>query len=73
MKHKKSNIIQVRDDVFVPLDNIDIIIKTKTNPKDNSTLKDYIYVIYLKNSKFQWISVDITDYNKYLKKYYSFN
>jgi len=72
MKHKKSNIIQVRDDVFVPIDNIDIIIKTKTNPKDNSTLKDYIYVIYLKNSKFQWISIDIEDYNKYLKKYYSF-
>lgn len=64
-----NDIIQVREDIYIQKSNIDCIVKTKTNPKDNSTLKDYVYVIYLKNSKYSWIQLSIDQYNKYMAKY----
>ena len=67
-KIRKSNdIIRLRDDVYVYKENIDCIVKTNIDPKDKSNLKEDIYVIYLKNSHFNWISLTKEQYNKYLK------
>lgn len=73
MKNRKSNldqIIKIREDIYIQKNNIDCIIKTKTSPKDSVTvLKDYVYVVYLKNSKYNWIQLSIEEFNKYLQKY----
>jgi hypothetical protein len=66
-KHKNQEIVQLRDDFFVNKDNIDSIIKTNIDPKDKSKLEEDIYVIYLKNSHYNWISINKEQFNKYLK------
>ena len=67
-KRRNIGIIQLRDDVFVYKENIDCIIKTNIDPKEKITLKEDIYVVYLKNSHFNWISLTKEQYNKYLKQ-----
>ena len=65
----KDDFIILRHDVIVNKMNIDCIIKTKNSPKDNSVLKDYIYVVFLKNSKYNWIQLTNEEYDIYAKRY----
>lgn len=69
LKKLKTNIIQVREDVYVNIDNIDSIIKTTKDPKDNSVLDKPMYVVYLKNSKYNWIGVDTKEFETLIKPY----
>ena len=47
-RSKDDIIIQLRNDVFVNKNNIDLIIKTNVNPKDGSTFDTECYLVYLK-------------------------
>ena len=49
--------------------DIDSIIKTTKDPKDNSTLDKPMYVVYLKNSKYNWIGVDVKEFETLIKPY----
>jgi len=71
MKHRitKKQILQIRDDVYINVDNIDSIIKTNKDPKEGNILRNEIYVVYLKNSKYNWIAISINDFNKLIKPY----
>ena len=64
-----KQILQIRDDVLVNIDTIDSIIKTNKDPKDGKDLDTEIYVVFLKNSKYNWIAVSIDDFNKLIKPY----
>ena len=66
-KHKNQEIVQLREDFFVNKDNIDSIIKTNIDPRDKTKLEEDIYVIYLKNSHYTWISINKEQFNKYIK------
>lgn len=68
-KNKSKNLVQLRDDVVVGSDKIDIILKTNKNPKDNTTLSEDIYVVYLnKDSKYSYIIITEEDFKKYIKQ-----
>lgn len=71
MKLRKNNtkILHVRNDVWVNVENIDAIVRTNKDPKDNKNLPDDIYVIYLKNSKYNWIAISVNDFNTLIKPY----
>lgn len=66
-KPKNNNILQIRDDIVLKIDNIDIILKTNINPKDNAHLKEDMYVIYLNNSKYSYIMITQEEFNTYIK------
>lgn len=68
-RSKDDIIIQLRNDVFVNKNNIDLIIKTNVNPKDGSTFDTECYLVYLKNSKYNWVQVSENEFNTYIKKY----
>lgn len=66
-KNKKSDILQIRDDIVLNINNIDVILKTSLNPKDNTQLKEDMYVIYLNNSKYSYIMITQEEFNMYIK------
>lgn len=66
-KNRKSDILQIRDDIVLNINNIDVILKTSLNPKDNTQLKDDMYVIYLNNSKYSYIMITQEEFNTYIK------
>jgi hypothetical protein len=66
-KNKKSDILQIRDDIVLNINNIDVILKTSLNPKDNTQLKEDMYVIYLNNSKYSYIMITQEEFNTYIK------
>jgi hypothetical protein len=66
-KNKKSDILQIRDDIVLNINNIDVILKTSLNPKDNTQLKEDMYVIYLNNSKYSYIMRTQEEFNTYIK------
>ena len=71
MKHRKTknNLLQLRDDIYVSINNIDAIVKTDVDPKTNNKLSVPVYIIYLKNSKYSWVSVSIQEFNDLIKPY----
>lgn len=66
-KNKNSDILQIRDDIVLNINNIDVILKTSLNPKDNTQLKEDMYVIYLNNSKYSYIMITQEEFNTYIK------
>ena len=66
-KNKKSDVLQIRDDIVLNINNIDVILKTSLNPKDNTQLKEDMYVIYLNNSKYSYIMITQEEFNTYIK------
>lgn len=70
-QYKKNNIVQVRDDFFIPLNRIDVIEKTNKVPNsDNKYYDEERYIIwFVSGSHYNWISLTEKTYNKYLKKY----
>lgn len=66
-KNRKSDILQIRDDIVLNINNIDVILKTSLNPKDNTQLKEDMYVIYLNNSKYSYIMITQEEFNTYIK------
>ena len=68
-RKNKNSLLQLRDDIYVNINNIDTIVRTDVDPKTNNTLGDPIYIIYLKNSKYSWVSVSISEFNNLIKPY----
>jgi hypothetical protein len=66
-KNKNVNVLQIRDDIVLNVNNIDVILKTNLNPKDNAHLKEDMYVIYLNNSKYSYIMITQEEFNTYIK------
>ncbi len=66
-KNKNVNVLKIRDDIVLNVNNIDIILKTSLNPKDNAQLKEDMYVIYLNNSKYSYIMITQEEFNTYIK------
>ena len=66
---KKSNILQIRSDIYVNINNIDTIVRTSIDPKTNEKLPHDIYVIYFRDAHFNWVSCGIDDFNKLIKPY----
>ena len=66
---KSTQILQVRADVYINTDQIDTIVYTDKDPKDNQTkLEKKYYVMYLKkNSKYNWIMLSEEEFNTYVK------
>ena len=50
-------------------DKIDVIVKQTTDPRSGRELNDPIYVIYLTNSKYDWITISEENFEKHIKKY----
>ena len=64
-------IIRLDENRFVNRDNIDCIYKTDKIP-DSTTGEKWNqpnYVIYLKNSRYTWMSVNEEHFNKYVKPF----
>lgn len=68
-RKNKNSLLQLRDDIYVNINNIDTIVRTDVDPKTNNILGDPIYIIYLKNSKYSWVSVSISEFNDLIKPY----
>lgn len=68
-RKNKNSLLQLRDDIYVNINNIDTIVRTDVDPKTNNTLDTPIYIIYLKNSKYSWVSVSISEFNNLIKPY----
>lgn len=69
-KYYKSNkLIQIREGITISLDKIDVIVKQTTDPKTGKELDNPIYVIYLTDSKYDWISISEENFEKRIKKY----
>ncbi len=66
-KNKNVNVLKIRDDIVLNVNNIDIILKSSLNPKDNAQLKEDMYVIYLNNSKYSYIMITQEEFNTYIK------
>ena len=68
MKNRKNNtdLIQLRDDLFVSKTSIDYVIKVKENPFNHKTYEDFIYIVYLKNCSIEWVQLDEEEFKKYL-------
>lgn len=67
-KSKKKDIcdiIQIRDDLYINRNNIDTIIRTNINPKTQVEENFYFYVIFLKDSKYEWITMSEKDFNNF--------
>ena len=70
IKYYKSNkLIQIREGITISLDKIDVIVKQTTDPKTGKELNNPIYVIYLTDSKYDWISISEENFEKRIKKY----
>lgn len=67
--YKNNKLIQIRDGIIISLDKIDVIVKQTKDPKTGKELNDPIYVIYLTNSKYDWISISEENFEKRIKKY----
>ena len=67
--YKSNKLIQIREGITISLDKIDVIVKQTTDPKTGKELDNPIYVIYLTNSKYDWISVSEENFEKRIKKY----
>ena len=68
--YKTDKLLRIREDVIIPIDKIDVIVKTKIDPKTGNELSSPVYVIYMTNgSRYNWISVSEEHFNKYIKKY----
>jgi len=67
--YKSNKLIQIREGITISLDKIDVIVKQTTDPKTGKELDNPIYVIYLTNSKYDWISVSEENFEKHIKKY----
>ena len=68
-RKNKNSLLQLRYDIYVNINNIDTIVRTDVDPKTNNTLDKPIYIIYLKNSKYSWVSVSISEFNNLIKPY----
>lgn len=71
MKNRKSNtdIIKLRDDLFISRLNIDYIIKVNENPFTKEKYDDFIYIVYLKNCSIEWVQLNKEEIKKYLNIY----
>ncbi len=67
--YKSNKLIQIREGITISLDKIDVIVKQTTDPKTGKELDNPIYVIYLTDSKYDWISVSEENFEKHIKKY----
>lgn len=67
--YKSNKLIQIREGITISLDKIDVIVKQTTDPKTGKELNNPIYVIYLTDSKYDWISVSEENFEKHIKKY----
>lgn len=67
--YKSNKLIQIREGIAISLDKIDVIVKQTTDPKTGKELNNPIYVIYLTDSKYDWISVSEENFEKHIKKY----
>lgn len=67
--YKNNKLIQIRDGIIISLDKIDVIVKQTKDPKTGKELNNPIYVIYLTNSKYDWISISEENFEKHIKKY----
>ena len=67
--YKNNKLIQIREGITISLDKIDVIVKQTKDPKTGKELNDPIYVIYLTNSKYDWISISEENFEKHIKKY----
>lgn len=68
-QYKSNKLIHIRDGIIISLDKIDVIVKQTTDPKSGRELNNPIYVIYLTNSKYDWISISEENFEKHIKKY----
>ena len=68
-QYKSNKLIHIRDGIIISLDKIDVIVKQTTDPKTGRELNNPIYVIYLTNSKYDWISISEENFEKRIKKY----
>ena len=68
-QYKSNRLIYLRDGIIISLDKIDVIVKQTIDPKSGRELNNPIYVIYLTNSKYDWISISEENFEKYIKKY----
>ena len=67
--YKSNKLIQIREGIAISLDKIDVIVKQTTDPKTGKELNNPIYVIYLTDSKYDWISISEENFGKRIKKY----
>jgi len=67
--YKSNKLIQIREGITISLDKIDVIVKQTTDPKTGKELDKPIYVIYLTDSKYDWISISEENFEKRIKKY----
>ena len=68
-QYKSNRLIYLRDGIIISLDKIDVIVKQTIDPKSGRELNDPIYVIYLTNSKYDWITISEENFEKHIKKY----
>ena len=67
VRNDNSDIIQVRDDIYVSKSSIDVIVHTNIHPDNNAKMSEHKWVIYFKNSHFSWIMISDKEFNKYIK------
>lgn len=68
----KTRLLKIRDDIITSIDNIDCIIRTKTNPKDNKDWEDkqehWLMYFYRGKGHFEWVLIPDEYYEK-IKQY----
>lgn len=72
MKKKTKDskfIIALDKNRFVQKDQIDCIMRTNKVPDSTDSWDVYKYVIFLKNSRYNWMAINETEFNKYLSPY----
>ena len=67
IRNNDSDIIQIRDDLYLSKSSIDVIVYTDINPNNNEKMGEYQWVIYCRNSHFVWIMLSDREFNKYIK------
>jgi len=67
---KEKQIIKLRDDLYVNINQIDCIIKTDTHPTDNSKLSETKYCVYfIKNSHYTWALITKKEFDNNVKPF----
>ena len=67
VRNNDSDVIQVRDDIYVSKSSIDVIVHTDTHPSNNEKMGEYKWIIYFRDSHYSWIILSEREFNKYIK------
>ena len=64
-----DKLIYLRNDVIIPFNRIDIIIKTTKNPANNEQWSSPRWIVYLVNdSMYKYITLTEEEFSKHIKK-----